>query len=341
MAKKLSAKEAKFSRPVVHDIFEAGGLLKHSVRTEGTNYIINRGLEAAARNICNEIKTRDFKFHTLDSALEAIAERCYFYNLHVRYDSSTLKATQIANILAAFCAEQEIFWDDVNTLRTAVEMETYRKSLLGNACWNFKCFLSQNISKSKTTTRSAATRTIDPTTGKAVPKSGYKSSGPKSGLIKGLIGEPGEKVFLPSGTNAYVIRCGSTKAKKQYVFVDPLTYVADPNKIRLGDPSGYSACKLFFGSIAEAQNAIDKIESGAVKVPVDISGFEIVKQPVDTNGYFILATEIGPAYVKASKLNEAISGDLDEAIIDDVKTTSRFPEINDIDTYTEAMLHHE
>jgi hypothetical protein len=254
-----------------------------------------------------------------------------------------LTETQLANIIAAFCAEQEIFWDDVNTARTTTEMEVYRKSILGKACWNFGCFLSQTVAKKGTRTRTGTvTYTTDPATGKRIPKSGYKSSGPKSGLIKGLIGEPGDKTTFSRHTPLFVIVCTSTKTKKQYVFVDPLATKADPNKIKLGDPSGYSACKLFFDSIDAAQNAIDTIKTGDFRIPDDISGLTLAKQTADTNGYFKISTEVGPAYIKASKLNEAIEEALEDSASESTENhTSRFPEINDIDVYTEAMLRYE
>jgi hypothetical protein len=335
MAKKLTAVESKWSHAVLHDIFEAGGLIKKPVRTTDTNCIDWAGCNEEAKVISNEIKFRAFDFHKLDSAIKKIANYTTFVQLH-EYVSKRLTENQIANIIAAFCKEQEIFWDDVNTLRTSVEMDTYRMSILGNACWNFECFLSQQKDKSATKTRAAAaTRTVDPTTGKAVPKSGYKSSGPKSGLVKGLVGEPGEKTFLHDDyTLVFVIQCNSTKTKKQYAYVSPLV----SSNVKLGDPSGYSDCKLFFKSAYAAEDFISKIESGK-SYPSHISGFSLAKQKVDPNGYFLIETDLGPAYIKASKLNEELEEDT--LIEEPKKRKSRFPEINDIDLYTEALFERE
>lgn len=338
MAKKLTGTESIWSQPFLHDLFEAGGLLKRPVRSYSGNYITSRGFTEQAETICNEIKFRNFDFPKTNDAIRRIAMYTYVEPLHAGKsgDYKKLKDTQIANIIAAFCAEHEIFWDDVNTHRTTVEMDTYRKTLLGNACWNFKCFLSQQAEKKPA--RAAAKRAVDPATGKIVPKSGYKSSGPKSGLIGGLIGEPGEKIILPASTCLALILCKSTKAKKQYVFVDPIANKAEINKVKLGDPSGYSACKLFFDSIDAAENALAVIESGAIKIPVDISGFELVKQKVDPNGYFKIATDVGPAYIKASKLNEAADKDMVEGCGTRIP---KFPPINDIDVYSEAFCSFE
>lgn len=336
MAKKLTSVEQTWRQPVLHDLFEAGGLFKHSIRTYGMNNISRRSLESHAQTICEEIKFRNFDFVKVDDALKRISNYVVFSPLHDSMRNKRLTENQLANIIASFCAEQEILWDDINTHRTTVEMEVYRKSILGKACWDFKCFLSQQADKKAP--RAAASRTIDPATGKVIPKSGYKSSGPKSGIIKGLVGEPGDKAVFPSSDNLYVIVCGSTKTKKQYVFVDPIANKADPNIIKFGDPSGYSACKLFFNSIPAVQNAINKIETGDFKIPVDISGFTPAKQKADPNGYFEIATEIGLAFIKASKLNEAIEEDLEEQ---PEKRCSKFPEIDDIDVYNEAMHRYE
>jgi hypothetical protein len=220
-------------------------------------------------------------------------------------------------------------------------METYRKSYLGRACWEFGCFLSQNVSKKAPKTRTPRIAAAAGGTRSGAPTSGYKTSGPKSGLIKGLIGKPGEKIKFPAGEHLYVIVCDSTKPKTQYVYIDPLTYVADVNKVKLGDPSGYSACKLFYTGISAAEEAIEGIKAGKVKIPDYVTGFTIKKQSADPNGFFNVMTELGPAYVKASKLNEAIK----EALAEEVDCSdaveeprkSRFPEIADIDLYNEAL----
>lgn len=338
MAKKLTSTELLWSQPVLHDLFQAGGLLKHSIRTNGGNCIERVRENPAANAICEEIKYRNFDFPKLNDAIKRLSTYVVFRPLHESDGGNRKRLTeiQLANIIAAFCAEQEIFWDDVNTHRTTVEMETYRVTLLGRACWEFKCFLSQQADKKPART---AARAASTSTGKAAPKSGYKSSGPKSGLIGGLIGEPGEKTTFPVSDNMYVIVCDSTKTKKQYVFVDPLAHKADINKVRFGDPSGYSACKLFFDSIAEADAAMRRIATTTeLRVPSDITGLSLAKQKVDPNGYFQINTEIGAAYIKASKLNEAI----EEAVEDpSAARCSKFPDIGNIDVYNEAMYSYE
>lgn len=334
MAKKLTSVELTWKQPVLHDIFEAGGLLKRPVRTSGKNRVAIVGRESAAKIICDEISFRNFDFHKTDLALGHLANYVSFMPLHDRSKIKTLTEKQLANIIAAFCAEQEIFWDDINTHRTTVEMDTYRKSYLGAACWDFKCFLSQQATKKPATSSSRAST---PRVAGAGPKSGYKSSGPKSGEIKGLIGKPGEKIIFGGITNLAVICCTSSKPKGQYVFIDPVAIKADINKVKLGDPSGYTSCKLFFDSVSTAETAIEIIKRD-MTIPEHITDFVIKKQPADPNGYFKVDTEVGPAYIKASKLNEEITEEMTDA---SKVTKSRFPEIMDIESYNEAMYRYE
>jgi hypothetical protein len=216
-------------------------------------------------------------------------------------------------------------------------METYRMSTLGKACWEFGCFLSQRPDKKA----SAASKTRTPRAAGAAgtaPKSGYKSSGPRSGDIKGLIGEPGKKTTFPSSTLLYVIVCESSKPKTQYVYIDPLAYRANPNRVKLGDPSGYSACKLFFDSIEAAEKAVKQIKA-TFDIPSHITDFIIKKQAADPNGYFAVATDVGNAFIKASKLNEEIVEEITEE--PKPRRASRFPKINDIEVYNEAMQRYE
>jgi hypothetical protein len=333
---KLTKVETTWSRPFLHDLFEAGGLLKRPVRTHSVNHISERRYFDQAKAICDEIKYRAFDFPKLDSALRSISNYTYVEPLHDDGSGSykSLDTAQMARIIAAFCAEQEIFWDDINTLRTTTEMETYRMSRLGKACWEFGCFLSQRPDKKA----GAASKTRTPRAAGAAPKSGYKSSGPRSGDIKGLIGEPGKKITFTSSTLLYVIVCESSKPKAQYVYIDPLAYRANPNKVKLGDPSGYSACKLFFDSIEAAEKAVKHIKA-TFDIPSHITDFIIKKQTADSNGYFAVATDVGTAFIKASKLNEEIVEEITEE--PKPRHASRFPKINDIEVYNEAMQRYE
>jgi hypothetical protein len=329
MAKKLTSVESTWSSAVLHDIFEAGGLIKKPVRTYLSNMVITYHEEDAARVICQEVKQREFNFIEVDRCIKSLSAYILWRPLHTG-GSKKLTENQIAHIIAAFCAEKEIFWDDVNTLKSTVEMETFAKTTLGKACLDFGCFLSQRM---KTTTKAGVSG--------GAPKSGYKSSGPKSGVIKGLVGKPGEKIM--SSDYFYVIVADSAKKKTQFVFTDPLSPIAEVNKVRIGDPSGWSSCKLLFKTRPEAEEAIAMIERGDIRVPSDITGFTIKKSKPDANGYFKINTELGEVLIKASKLNE----DAIKAITEGKSATkaptkkSRFPEIMDIDVYTEAMYRYE
>jgi hypothetical protein len=335
MAKKLTTAEANLSRAFLHDLFEAGGLLKYPVRTDGHNYIKEYYASDAA-TICNEIKYRTFDFSKADKAIRNLSG-CWVDPLKEPGKTKRPDASSISNIIAAFCSENEIFWDDVNVPRTKTEMEAFRANTFGAACWEFECFLSQRPAKSATATPATrGAKRSKAASGGSAPKSGYKTSGAKSGLIKGLIGKPGEKITFDSGRYLYSIICASSKPKKQFAFIDPVNRVADPNIVRLGDPSGFSACKLFFKSIDEANAAIEQILL-KIDVPSHISGFTPARCSPEANGYFLVNTEIGQAYIKAQKLNETIAEELDTPEETPARK-AKFPEINDIDVYNEAFF---
>lgn len=340
MPKKLGSVEAQWSRPVINDIFEAGGILKRSARTVAKNYVKYYGYDDAATDICNEIKFREFNFIKVDKAINRLANNVPFVLLHDHTGTRRPSASQIANIIASFCAENEIFWDDVNTHRTTVEMDTYRMSTFGKACWDFGCFISQHDDK-KPEKRATARTSAGGGGRKATSTTGYKSEGPKSSLIKGLVGKPGEKTTFPSGKELYVITCISSKPKKQYVYIDPIATVSEVNKIKFGDPSGYSTCKVFFSSLDAAKGAIETISAGGYDVPDHVSGFSYASQAADSNGYFVVKTDIGNVYIKASKLNEDIMTEDADAPKHKVERKSKFPAIDNIDVYEEAMHCYE
>jgi hypothetical protein len=61
----------------------------------------------------------------------------------------------------------------------------------------------------------------------------------------------------------------------------------------------------------------------------------VAKQKADPNGYFKVETDYGIAYIKASKLNEAMEEAFDTGA---TAEEARFPEINDIELYQEALF---
>lgn len=343
MAKKLTPTESTWYKPVLHDIFEAGGIVKYSSRSAGRNYVsYYSSTKRAAEAICEEIKYRNFDFMTVDRYLDGLARTVYFSPLHDTTDNKRLNAKQLANILAAFCASVEIFWDDVNTHKTVDELETYKKSVFGKACSDFQCFLSQQAAlKDKASKKTAARTVVEPGSGKSAPKSGYKSSGPRSGDVKGLV-MPSKYVPTTASRKVYYAECvfEPAKTKLQTMFIDPIRHPAEVNYVRFGDPSGYTSCTLFFETIEALEKALAVVRTGAVKVPSNITGFNIMEAKIDSNGYFIIKTEVGEALIKANKLNEEIEVPTDVPETSETRK-SRFPEIEDIDIYAEAFHKYE
>lgn len=273
--------------------------------------------------ICNEILYKRFDFINVDKALTIAADYKYIknptYDLYGGGSRMVFTAAELADCIAIFCKANEIYWDDVNTLKTPAELKAYSDGsfTFATALYNNKCFLSQNIdadgklitsTKGSKSTRS--TRSVGTGTGSGGAKDPYKSEGPKSSVARGLVGKPGEKVFAADTFVATLVALVPGK-KTRYAFIRPLgasgtESSAGVNKVFIADPSGYRDCQLFFETVAEAEAFKTKCKDAGL-VPTGAIEFEVRKQYSDTNGYFKMNTEFGIALIKASKLNEQLS----------------------------------
>lgn len=140
---------------------------------------------------------------------------------------------------------------------------------------------------------------------KTAPKNSYKSLGPQSSNVRGLIGISGNKVINDENIVYCIEGINSNTSKIPSAFIKPLTSSGDAggnkNKVFIGDPSGYTDCKLFF---FEEEYAKEFLEKCTINIPSNITNLHISEKKTDSNGYFKINTEFGTAYIKASKLNE-------------------------------------
>jgi hypothetical protein len=286
-------------------------------------------MNESCKIICNEILYKRFDFFNVDKALTIVADYKYIknptYDLHGGGSRMVFTAAELADCIAIFCKANEIYWDDVNTLKTPAELKAYSDGsfTFATALYNNKCFLSQNIdadgkliisTKGSKSTRSVGTGTGSTTTGSGGVKDPYKSEGPKSGVARGLVGKPGEKVFAAERFVATLVALVPGK-KPRYAFIRPLgasgtESSAGVNKVFIADPSGYRDCQLFFETVREAEAFQTKCKD-AGRVPAGAIEFEVRKQYSDANGYFKMNTEFGIALIKASKLNEQLSEEVE------------------------------
>ena len=248
----------------------------------------------------------------------------------------------LAKYIAAFCSSHGLLWDDINTNRTVQELEQYRTaSILGKACFAFRCFLSQQVAAAapaptKTTntastgiTNVGAANAGTQTTG---PKNDYKSSGPQSANARDLISKPGQKEY-PSGiTDGKLIdlEFDQKGTNVPCLFIDPLGAKGafnTTNRVMEGSAKGYTDCAVYFNDFIEADNFlaayVKKHSLTSHKDPVTglitwdsakYTGLCAKTVRRNPNGYFKINTDCGPCYINAVKLNEGLQ---DEPLADE------------------------
>jgi hypothetical protein len=153
-------------------------------------------------------------------------------------------------------------------------------------------------------------------------KNPYKSLGPLSSQLRGRIGPANSKQSISTSDGyLYTICCKSNQnGKTLCAFVYPVeghtTISVAPNggnRIRIGDPSGYSACMLYFKTAADAQKCWDFITANYSSYPkyqvmVD-SGVAVVPAKIDADGYYeVLLENDQTAFIRAHKVNESFEG---------------------------------
>ena len=350
---KLSKKDIAESRGFLLDLFWQGGLIQPGDTSIGSS-LGNRwtGLSSYSRKadiktICDEIVQRNFDFFKADTALNNLADCKFFVNpqaygrvrgARMVQRSNTLLAGYIAN----FCAEQGIYWDDVNTHKTQYEMDQYKKTLLGGALWEYECFLSQQLNKGNTQSASVASTTAAPVApvpsgtrqsrqpGQA-PANPYKSSGPQSGNARDLQGQPNQKVYANTKVSFCIMADNAKSKSPAYALVKPLAKQGDngngTNRVFVSSSHGYADCTCYFDDLKDANNFLAKCN--AKNWGPDISNLRIVKKTSESNGYFLVGTEFGVCAISAKRMNEAQV----EAANQPISYS-----INNIDVYAEAFM---
>lgn len=355
---KLSAKEMLESRGFLVDLFSVGGLIKPGDTSIGQN-LANRWhnmhhCKGSVDTVCTEIVQRNFDFFNVDKAINELSG-CKFFVDPTAFGRVrgarmvTRSAQQIAGFIAYFCKSNGIFWDDVNTNKTTYEMDQYRKTLLGEALWDYQCFLSQNSGNNASTsagtgaattsTATTATRTLrTPRVPGQAPKNDYKSQGPKSGLARDLKGQPGQKVQANTNVIFCIVGDNAKASSPAFALVKPLTKGAEvngTNKVFISSSHGYADCTCYFDDLNDANAFLQKCIANC---PSDISNLKVMKKAAERNGYFIVGTEYGDCAISAKRMNEVT-----EAVANESTTaaTSNSYKIHDIDVYAEALYKYE
>lgn len=244
-------------------------------------------------------------------------------------------ADTIARYIAYFCQELGLQWD--TSLKTQFEMNEYLSTALGKALNEAGCFGTAPKQTVSATNQSAQTANQTAAKAKTAPASSYKAAGPQSGNVVGLIGTPGQKIYL-SGI-LFGIEADKLGANTPHAFIHPVENAAAGERARLdstshlpvilfGSGNGYTDCTVFFVNAAEADNVLQQLKNNYTKY----SNMRVVKVSASSSGYYKVNTALGEVFIKAVKLNETLEEATDTATIaeDTAKLADR---ISDIDTY--------
>jgi hypothetical protein len=292
------------AKSVIHDITFAGGI-RTNYQKSGSSYFDN-SYTTSAQKVCNELVNRDFanvdaEIHRISAySCEPLGGGRYF----------RFKPDAIAKAVVYMAELVNIYWDD--TIRTPYEVDEFKKTLLGEAVFKYGRYISA-VKPAKTTGGTGATAaagTTAPAT-KTAPQNGYKSSGPQSGNVRDLQGNPGDKVTADTSL-IYKIIADKVGKNTPNVFIKPLSAAGatgNTNKIFISSGNGYTDCTCYFDDPNDAQAFLDKIVA-ANRVPATINNLRVVKMKADPNGYFLVGTEFGVVAVSAKTLNESVTEDL-------------------------------
>lgn len=318
MARIFTTPEAEIAAKVfMHDITIAGGLNTKSLRNNTPWYLSDSQYVKAAQAICTELINRDFA--DIDQSITTLSS----YPFRAGYDGNggrkSLKPEAVAKAIVYFAELVGLYWDD--TVRTPYEVDEFKKTLLGAAVYKYSRYIS--AIKDPSATRNKATGVGSSSGSRAAasaPKNGYKQSGPQSGNVRGLLGNPGEKVYADTGIS-YRIEGDKVKSNTPRVFIKPLTpsgAIGNSNKIYISSGNGYTDCTCYFDDPNEAQKFLDRVLQDLPKLISekraisDIANLHVAKVSSDKNGYFLVDTEYGPCAVSAKTLNEAMTEALKE-----------------------------
>jgi hypothetical protein len=334
MAQLLTAKRQQYARRVLYDILLSAGFTLKPVRNKLSgdaipSYLDYSGYTQDCNKIANEIINR--KFTNINSAMYDIYRNGSILVENDNRWGVYISGTQVAQVkrksidklfssveemalgFALVAKAMGLYWDD--TAISVHEKTIFEQTYLGAAVEQAEVYLSQqSLTNSNAPKAPTKTRTNTPKAAGAAPQNGYKSSGPQSGNVRDLKGNPGDKIKL-SGTVFKIEGVNAKSAKnKAKLYIKPLEASgakAGTNKVLMGSANGYTDCVCHFTTASDAHDFMMAWAS-ANSTQTQFTNVQVVRKPADANGYFLVGTEYGDCYVSAGKLNEQLGEDLEQ-----------------------------
>lgn len=327
MARIFTTPEAEqAAKAWLHDLTVAAGIRTNDQRSAGYNFFNYHSLQQEAQQICNELLNRDFV--DIDSAIKKVSNY-YFCQSLTSNKTKRFKPDGVAKCIVYMAELLQVYWDD--TIRTPYEITEFKKTLLGDAVYRYKRYISavpNKSSRAASSARASASRAPG-----QPPKNNYKQSGPQSGNVRDLIdlktggqGTPGEKIYANTSLIYKIIGDNPQSKNTPNVFIKPLSAsgaAGNTNKIFISSGNGYTDCTCYFDDPNDAQNVLDKIIADN-RVPANVTNMRVVKMKADTNGYFLVGTEYGPCAISAKTLNEALNEEMADRPISWEKATEGY-----------------
>lgn len=292
-----------------HDIMLAAGILTQSQRSGGdlgSRVTSSSSFRDAAMTVKDEIVNRDFA--DIDSALSTLSSYYYYPDMSGNGRQKSPKPEVLAKYIAYMADTLQLYWDDLN--RTPYEITAFQKTILGAAVYQYGLTVSAKAAapakkvKSASASSGASTRVAG-----QPPQNNYKQSGPQSGNVRDLQGQPGQKVLASaSGDKIYrIIGVNANSKNIPNAFIKPLSSggaAGSTNKVFFGSGNGYTDCTCYFDDEKDAQAFAQKC---LTIIPPNITNIRVVEKTADPNGYFLVGTEFGMVAVSARTLNEALT----------------------------------
>lgn len=316
MARIFTTPEAEqAAKAWIHDLTIAAGIRTQNQRTNYSNYI-SRMRAGEAKKVCDELINRNFE--NIDSEIRSLSQVAFYKSLTDKHCKSSYPIPGVIAKYLVYASELfNLYWDD--TIRTPYEIDAFKSTLLGEAVYKYKRYISATASKAKARANTPAANGAQIQT-QAQPKNNYKQTGPQSGNVRALIGTPNNKVYA-DGPISYRIEGDKLQSNVPRVFIKPLSAsgaIGNTNKIFISSGNGYTDCTCYFDDLNDAQNFLARILPDVQKLIQDkraiagITNLHVAKVKSDPNGYFLVDTEYGPCAISAKTLNEALAEELEE-----------------------------
>lgn len=285
----------------------------------------------ASQNLVDAIiatKWQEFKW---DGYINAIAT-----GLHVQSDD-------VQNALIQLLEQCEIYFDASKKTKEEKEWfiddSSFAKALSAHKLFSDQIPEVKSSSAAATGTANGQTATSTQTSTQAASGSNLGTNKDKNNhLSRAVVGQTlGQKEIVPL-MFMYKLNGLRADSRTYNVNICPRSSTNAPYKIKLTSGNGAEDCVLFFKTVGDAQAFADKVKRDDAKNKNVLGNnpIHIGRRITNPNGYLKVETAYGPAYIVASKLNEA---DDNEAVDEDIVSLSakHFPKQEDFNSYDDYL----